>query len=136
MLSEQVKGYIIPRTPKRENHGDIGLVPGLGVDFFEGGDDSPGGMVQLLAGDARDEEIALDLRLRKDDFYKKLVEEILPIASFLGTFERVDLNVECEYFSGDQSYDAKIYCDGLLVEKGSMRKEYFLEISVSQCLCS
>ena len=72
-----------------------------------------------------------DLRLRKDDFYKKLVEEILPIASFLGTFERVDLNVECEYFSGDQSYDAKIYCDGLLVEKGSMRKEYFLEISIA-----
>lgn len=72
-----------------------------------------------------------DLRLRKGDFCKKLVEEIFPIANFLGSFERVGLNVECQYFSGDQSFDAKIYCDGLLVDKKAVLNEYFLEVSLA-----
>ena len=72
-----------------------------------------------------------DLRLRTGDFNKKLVEEILPIAVFIGSFERVGLNVECQYFSGDQSYDARLYCDGLLVEKKSVLNEYYIEVSLA-----
>lgn len=70
------------------------------------------------------------LRLRKGKC-KKLIEEVLPISVFLRCFERPGLDLYCEYFSGNQNYDAKIYCKGLLVEKQSLRGEYFLEVSIA-----
>jgi hypothetical protein len=72
-----------------------------------------------------------NLRLRQGPC-KELIEEILPISAFLGCFERPGLNLFCEYFgSSNQNFDAKIYCEGLLVEHGSLHKEYFLEVSVA-----
>ncbi|MEK6591133.1 MAG: hypothetical protein AABZ11_10700 [Nitrospinota bacterium] len=62
---------------------------------------------------------------------QKLIEEILPISSFLRCFERPGLDLDCEYFSGNQNFDAKIYCEGLLVEKQSIKSEYFLEVSIA-----
>ncbi|MFO0792795.1 MAG: hypothetical protein U0586_01905 [Candidatus Brocadiaceae bacterium] len=38
---------------------------------------------------------------------KILLKEVLPIAAFLGCFERPGLDLYCQYFSGDQSFDAK-----------------------------
>lgn len=70
------------------------------------------------------------LRLREGKC-KKLIEEVLPISAFLRCFERPGLNLYCEYFSGNQNYDAKIYCGGLLVEKQSLKGEYFLEVSIA-----
>jgi hypothetical protein len=62
---------------------------------------------------------------------KKLIEEILPISVFLKCFERIGLDLYCEYFYGNQNFDAKIYCGGLLVEKQSFKNEYFLEVSIA-----
>lgn len=70
------------------------------------------------------------LRLRKDNC-KKLIEELLPISQFLKVFERPGLDLYCEYFSGNQNFDAKIYCGGWFVEQQVMCPEYFLEVSVS-----
>lgn len=55
----------------------------------------------------------------------------MPISSFLRCFGRPGLDLYCEYFSGNQNFDAKIYCDGLLVEKQSLKSEYFLEVSIA-----
>ncbi len=71
-----------------------------------------------------------NLRLKKGTC-KKFIEEVLPIAAFLGCFERPGLNLYCQYFSGDQSFDAKVYCEGVLVEKGHLQKEYFIETSIA-----
>ena len=76
------------------------------------------------------------LRLRKDGC-KELVEEILPVATFLGCFERPGLNLFCQYFprnkkgSMTKSFEAKVYCEGLLVEKRALHNEYFIEVSVA-----
>lgn len=71
-----------------------------------------------------------NLRLRKGTC-KKFIEEVLPIAAFLGCFERPGLDLYCQYFSGDQSFDAKIYCEGLLVEREHLKKEYSIESSIA-----
>ena len=71
------------------------------------------------------------LRLRKGRFHKKLIEEILPISAFLGCFERPGLELCCQYYSGNQGFDAKIYCDGKWVERGGLHEEYCLEVSVA-----
>lgn len=72
-----------------------------------------------------------NLRLRQGPC-KKLIEELLPISAFLGCFERPGLNLFCEYFgSCNQSFDAKVYCEGPLVEYEFLHKEYFLEVSAA-----
>lgn len=77
-----------------------------------------------------------NLRLRKDGC-KELLEEILPIATFLACFERPGLNVCCQYFprnskgSMTENFDAKVYCEGLLVEKGGMHNKYLIEVSIA-----
>lgn len=72
------------------------------------------------------------LRLRKGDFAKKLIEEILPIAIFLKYFKKLGVNLHCQYFPGDQSgYDAKMYCEGTLVENHFLKSEYSLEVSLA-----
>ncbi|MBI5815675.1 MAG: hypothetical protein HZB29_08715 [Nitrospinae bacterium] len=62
---------------------------------------------------------------------KKIIEEILPIASFLGYFERPGLILYCQYHTGNQNYDARLFCDGPLVGRG-YSKEYYLEVTVAQ----
>ncbi|MDQ7836925.1 MAG: hypothetical protein RDU59_00305 [Thermodesulfobacteriota bacterium] len=77
-----------------------------------------------------------NLRLRKDGC-KGLIEEILPIATFLACFERPGLNLYCQYFPRNQkgstteNFEAKVYCEGLLVEKGAMHNEYLVEVSIA-----
>jgi len=78
--------------------------------------------------DSKDRVRQMRLRKGKD---KKLIEEILPISSFLRCFERPGLDLYCEYFSGSQKFDAKIYCEGLLVQRQSLKAEYFLEVSIA-----
>jgi hypothetical protein len=58
-----------------------------------------------------------------------LVEEILPISAFLGYFERPGLELYCQFYSGNQKYDARIYCEGWFVENDYLKEEYFLEVS-------
>jgi hypothetical protein len=74
-----------------------------------------------------------ELRLRRDQFCKKLIEEILPISTFLANFERPGLDLYCKYVGhlNNYSYDAIIYCEGILAEKGSLLYEYFLEVSIA-----
>ena len=65
-LVEQADRFLVPGAAEGKNRRDIGLAAGLGVELFQSLDDPAGGVVQLLARDARDEEIALDMRLGED----------------------------------------------------------------------
>ncbi len=78
-----------------------------------------------------DSEGGISRLRRRTGKFKKLIEEVLPISFFIRCFERPGLDLYCEYLSGNQSYDAKIYCEGLLVEKQSLKSEFFLEVSIA-----
>jgi hypothetical protein len=88
------------------------------LNAFESLRNSPGGISKMRMR-------------RRGEFARKLVEEILPISVFLRCFERPGLNLYCQYFSGYQSFDGKIYCQGLLVERKFLKDEYLVEVSIA-----
>lgn len=70
--------------------------------------------------------------LRKNIESKKIIEEILPIATFLKYFETPERQIKCRYFSSVQNYDAIIRITGIEVEQRFLDKEYFLEVTVAE----
>jgi hypothetical protein len=70
-----------------------------------------------------------ELLLRPSVDYKKLVEEIIPIAAFLKHFEIPGRQVKCKYFPGNQNYDARIKVQGNDVRRGFIMESYFLEVT-------
>jgi len=67
--------------------------------------------------------------IRDDNFTKKLIDEILPIATFLKHFEKPGLAIKCQYFPGNQNYDAKIQLSGYYKDKGYFEQSYFIEVT-------
>ena len=82
--------------------------------------------------DARNapEGIAI-LRMRKTKRAKRLVEEILPIAAYVQAKYGPALRLSVTWHGGDQNYDALVKCCGVLVDRGEVRKRYYLEVTSS-----
>lgn len=71
--------------------------------------------------------------LRKGEDIRKLIQEILPLATFLKYFERPGRQVKCRHFSGSQNYDAKLKLEGDEIEKGFLEAEFFVEVTRAEC---
>lgn len=71
------------------------------------------------------------LRTRKTKRTKRLVEEILPIAAYVQAKYCPALRMSVTWQGGDQNYDALIKCNGVLVDRGEVRKRYYLEVTSS-----
>jgi hypothetical protein len=69
---------------------------------------------------------------RKNRETKKLIEEILPLATFLKYFEGPERKIKCIYFSDNRKYDARIKIKGIEVEKGFIESEYYLEVTIAE----
>jgi hypothetical protein len=70
-----------------------------------------------------------EIRLRRGDGCKKLLEEILPIAAFLKHIEVPGRYVKCRWFPGNQNYDARLKISGIEVQKGMLKESYFIEVT-------
>jgi hypothetical protein len=70
-------------------------------------------------------------RLRPTKSEKRLIEELLPIASYVQARYRVGRRIKVRWFSGSQPYDAILWSSGGLVEHRMARRRLFIEVTTS-----
>lgn len=70
-----------------------------------------------------------EYRLREEEGTKALIEEVLPLATFLKHFEIPFRPVRCRHFLGSQNYDAQIRIRGPKVAGKSLERSYFVEVT-------
>ena len=71
------------------------------------------------------------LRLRRTKREKRLIEELLSIASYVQARYRVGRRMKVRWFSGSQPYDAILWSSGGLVEHRIAPKKVFVEVTTS-----
>jgi hypothetical protein len=71
------------------------------------------------------------LRLRQTKIEKRLIEELIPIASYVQARYRVGRRIKVRWFSGSQPYDAIIWSSGGLVEHRMAPRKLFVEVTTS-----
>jgi hypothetical protein len=71
------------------------------------------------------------LRLRPTKSEKRLIEELLPIASYVQARYRVGRRIKVRWFSGSQPYDAILWSSGGLVEHRMAPRKLFVEVTTS-----
>lgn len=71
------------------------------------------------------------LRLRPTKSEKRLIEELLPIASYVQARYRVGRRIKVRWFSGSQPYDAILWSSGGLVEHRMAPRRLFVEVTTS-----
>jgi hypothetical protein len=71
------------------------------------------------------------LRLRKLKTDKRLVEELLPLASYIQARYRAWRRIKVRWLSGSQQYDAVLWSSGSLIENGGASRRVFVEVTTS-----
>lgn len=71
------------------------------------------------------------LRLRKDKFIKKLIEEILPIARYVQIRYSHGQKIKVKWVDGSQNYDAYLLVSGPKVESLNIPRKQFLEVTTA-----
>ena len=71
------------------------------------------------------------LRLRPTKGEKRLIEELLPIASYVQARYRVGRRIKVRWFSGSQPYDAILWSSGGLVGHRMAPRKLFVEVTTS-----
>lgn len=71
------------------------------------------------------------LRLRTTKREKRLIEELLPIASYVQARYRAGRRIKVRWFSGSQPYDAVLWSSGGLVEHRMVPRKLFVEVTTS-----
>src|ERR1035438_8193757 len=69
------------------------------------------------------------LRLRPAKIEKRLIEELLPLATYVQARYRVGRRIKVRWFSGSQPYDAILWSSGSFVEQRIDRKSTRLNSS-------
>lgn len=69
------------------------------------------------------------IRLRETDREKKLLEEILPICTYIQSIYRPGRYISVCWHYGNQNFDAEIKQTGWLVEEGFFRAHHYLEVT-------
>jgi hypothetical protein len=72
-----------------------------------------------------------ELRLRSTKGAKRLIEELLPIASYVLARYRVGRRIRVRWFSGSQPCDAILWSSGGLVEHRMAPRKLFVEVTTS-----
>jgi hypothetical protein len=71
------------------------------------------------------------LRLRQLKIDKRLVEELLPLASYIQARYQAGRRIKVRWLSGAQQYDAVLWSSGSLVEHGGAPRRVFVEVTTS-----
>lgn len=71
------------------------------------------------------------LRMRRSPQAKKLLEEVLPIADYILAKYSLGLRLKVRWLSGNQPYDARLVCSGLLSGGRRMPKVQHLEVTTA-----
>jgi len=71
------------------------------------------------------------LRKRSKMPYKRLAEELIPLARYVRIRYREDRCIKVRWQSGSQPYDAILISSGALVDRGLVQKEVVVEITTS-----
>ena len=71
------------------------------------------------------------LRLRQTKTEKRLIEELIPVASYVQARYRVGRRIKVRWFSGSQPYDAILWSSGSLVEQRMAPRRLFVEVTTS-----
>jgi len=71
------------------------------------------------------------LRLRPTKTEKRLIEELLPIASYVQARYRVGRRIKVRWLSGSQSYDAVLWSSGGLVRHRMAPRKLVVEVTTS-----
>ena len=69
--------------------------------------------------------------MRRSTRAKKLIEEILPLTSYVQAQHGAALRIRIKWLGGNQSYDAHLTCSGSDVERGVVPKRQFLEVTTA-----
>jgi hypothetical protein len=69
-----------------------------------------------------------ELRILGSPQAKRLREEILPIAAYIGARYKAGSRLQIRWFSGNQPYDAQLFYRGALVEALNIPREQYLEV--------
>ncbi len=67
------------------------------------------------------------IRLRSNLVEKRLMDELLPICRYVQTYYRLGRYISVCWVNGNQSYDAKLFQQGQLVEQGRFPAVVYLE---------
>jgi hypothetical protein len=71
------------------------------------------------------------IRLRQTKTEKRLVEELIPLASYVQARYRVGRLIKVRWFSGSQPYDAILWSSGSLVKQRMAPRKLFAEVTTS-----
>lgn len=69
------------------------------------------------------------LRLRASNVEKKLIEELLPICRYVQFYYRPGRYISVCWIAGNQTFDAKLYQKGSLIDLGFYPETAFLEVT-------
>lgn len=86
-------------------------------DLFEQMSDIPEGIAKL--------------RLRPTKKFKRLIEELIPIARYVQARCREGRRINVHWSSGSQPYDAILWSSGSTVERGTAPRKLFVEVTTS-----
>ena len=90
---------------------------GAAYDAFEAIRSSPKGIAEL--------------RLKRSPRAKKLLEEVLPLASFIQSRYGPGRRLKIRWLGGNQQFDARIFYRGAVVDRMGIPKRQYLEISTA-----
>jgi hypothetical protein len=71
------------------------------------------------------------IRLRPTKTEKRLLEELIPIASYVQGRYRAGRSIKVRWFSGSQPFDAVLLSAGALVEHGACPRKLLVEVTTS-----
>lgn len=72
-----------------------------------------------------------ELRLRRGQRAKKLVEEILPLATFVQARYGPGCRLRIRWLGGNQSYDARLRYSGAVVQNMRVPRSQYLEVTIA-----
>ena len=71
------------------------------------------------------------LRLRKDKYIKKFIEEVLPIARYVQVRYSYGHRIKVKWINGNQNYDACVYLSGARVINDNIVRKQYLEVTTA-----
>ena len=72
-----------------------------------------------------------ELRLKRSPRAKKLLEEVLPLASFIRSRYGPGCRIKIRWLSGNQQFDARVLYRGAVVDRMSIPKRQYLEVTTA-----
>lgn len=73
-----------------------------------------------------------ELQAHKTRRVKKLLEEVLPLAAFIQATYKPGCRMQVRWLGGNQPYDAEAVYRGVLVDRGMVEAEQYLEVTTAE----